>query len=337
MKIFPYIFIVFFLFASCSSEQKSIKEEDIPIKVMVVNEEQVVNTRLYVGTIEESGSVALSFETSGNVEQVFVKNGDKVHKGQKLAQLDKKTAQSAYDAAKSTLDQAIDGYNRAKQLHDNGSLPEIKWVEIQTSLSKAKSLEEISRQRLQQCELIAPTNGVIGNRNIEVGTNISPLQPVFKILNISNLKVKFSVPENEIAKLNLGDKLIVEIAALNNKQISATVSEKSINADPLSRSYAVWCLLDEDVKDLLPGMICKLFTHKIEQNAFVVPANCVKTTKKDLSIWKIENNLAKIQEIKSHEFVNNGVLISQGLSKGDTIVIEGYQKLYEGAKVKIIN
>ena len=180
--------------AGCKDKEKKTEERVISVNVKVIEEETFGEKRNYVGTIEASEAITLSFEAGGNVKDVFVKVGDNVHAGQLLARLDKTSVQSSYDAAKSTLEQAEDGYRRAKQLHDNGSLPEVKWVEIQTKLAQAQSMEKISKEALQHCDLYSPASGVIGSRTIEPGSNVSPLQQAFKLMNIRQLKVRASIP-----------------------------------------------------------------------------------------------------------------------------------------------
>ena len=90
--------------------------------------------------------------------------GDRVAKGQLIATVDPFSMQSSYDAAKASLAQAEDAYRRMKELYDKGSLPEIKWVEVQSKLQQAKSMEEVARKNLDDCKLYAPFSGIISER-----------------------------------------------------------------------------------------------------------------------------------------------------------------------------
>lgn len=100
--------------------------------------------------------------------------GDRVAKGQLIATVDPFSMQSSYDAAKASLAQAEDAYRRMKELYDKGSLPEIKWVEVQSKLQQAKSMEEVARKNLDDCKLYAPFSGIISEKMAEVGQNIMP-------------------------------------------------------------------------------------------------------------------------------------------------------------------
>lgn len=121
---------------SCKPASKEMKAAAaVSVKTMMVENSSEVGYRSYVGTVEEASGSQLSFATMGTVSQVLVDEGQAVRKGQVLAVLDKTTLQNAYDIARSTLRQAEDGYKRLYTLYKKGSLPEVKYIEIQTQLA----------------------------------------------------------------------------------------------------------------------------------------------------------------------------------------------------------
>ena len=141
MKLAAYtgIFLSALIWISCSGkkdENQAIRA--VPVKVVKVSESSYMNSRNYVGTVEAVSSSSLSFEVMGNVNKVFVTEGENVQKGKLLATLDKATLQNSYNASLASLKEAQDAYNRMKSLYDNGSLPEMKWVEVQSKLQQAE-------------------------------------------------------------------------------------------------------------------------------------------------------------------------------------------------------
>ena len=120
---------------------------------MTVQSSAEAGTHTYVGTVEESYGSQLSFSQMGTVAEVLVDEGQAVRQGQALATLDKTTVQNTYNIAKSTLDQARDAYNRLNTLYKKGSLPEIKFIEIQTQLAQAEASEKIARKSISDCAL----------------------------------------------------------------------------------------------------------------------------------------------------------------------------------------
>lgn len=89
-----------------------------------------------------------------------------MRQGQLLATLDEVSMQNRYQAAKAALKQAEDAYQRMKELHEKGSLAEMKWVEVQSKLQQAQSMEAVARKNLTDCQLYAPFSGVIAEKSL---------------------------------------------------------------------------------------------------------------------------------------------------------------------------
>ncbi|MDD4848281.1 MAG: efflux RND transporter periplasmic adaptor subunit, partial [Bacteroidales bacterium] len=278
-----------------------------------------------------------SFQVGGNVEKVLVRAGDRVEEGQLLASLDKKTAFDAYNAAKASLSQAQDAYQRLEKVHQHGSLPEVKWVEMQTKLAQAQSMEAIAKKSLEDCNLYAPFSGVIASRSIEQGMNILPYVPVLNLMKINDLKVRVSIPENEIAFTEIGQKARIEVSALQNAVFNGKIIEKGIEAHSLSRSYPIKISIDDAQQQLLPGMVCKVYlNNENESSAFVIPNEAVQLSYSgERFVWVVDEDVAKRKFIKISDLTKNGVVVSEGLLKGDRVIIAGYHKVSEGMKISI--
>jgi multidrug efflux pump subunit AcrA (membrane-fusion protein) len=153
------------LLHACKKAEQVKQEKIIPVKVMSVGLSDKSNSRNYTGTVEESTAISLGFSSLGTVEQVFVSEGQRVQKGQLLAILNSASAQSSLDAVQATLSRAQNAYDRMVKLHDNGSLPDIKFVEVESGLQQTKSMAAIARKNLDDCKLYAPRSGVIATRS----------------------------------------------------------------------------------------------------------------------------------------------------------------------------
>ena len=169
--------------AGCQvKEEKTGGPSPVRVKVMKVALSEQKTSGRFSGTVEEAAGTPLSFSVMGTVNAVSFRLGDRVEKGQLLASLDATSVRSSYDAAKAALVQAEDAYRRMKELHGKGSLPEIKWVEVQSKLQQARSMEEMARKNLKDCKLYAPFSGVIADKSVEVGQNVIPGMAVGKLL-----------------------------------------------------------------------------------------------------------------------------------------------------------
>ncbi len=340
MKLAAYtgIFLSALIWISCSGkkdENQAIRA--VPVKVVKVSELSYINSRNYVGTVEAVSSSSLSFEVMGNVSKVFVTEGENVQKGKLLATLDKATLQNSYNASLASLKEAQDAYNRMKSLYDNGSLPEMKWVEVQSKLQQAVSMEQISRKSLKDAGLYAPFSGVISSKSIEPGMNVMPGIEVMQLADISTVNIKIAVPEKEISRVNKGQQAEVMVGALGDKLFTGVVSEKGIAANPLAHTYEVKIKLNNTSHELMPGMVCKVGVHSHETEAGIVLPNHTVQLQPDGKkfVWVVKGNAASQRMVSTGELTTQGVVITAGLQPGDEVIVSGNQKVSEGTKIAI--
>ena len=328
------------LLAGCQSKEYQ-TEHPSPVLVKVGMVENGVSTteKHYSGTAEEESGTPLSFATAGTVQRLYFHVGQQVAKGQLLAELDPTSLQNAYNAAHATLEQAKDAFNRMEKLHEKGSLPDIKWVEVQSRLEQAVSMEQIAAKNLKDGKLYAPYSGVIARKEVEAGQNVMPGMPVAQLITTSILKIKIAVPETEISSIEVGQDAVVRVSALDDRIFKATVVEKGIVASPISRSYDVKLKVKGGHAELLPGMVADVSILLSENGTgfhCVIPADIVQLDEKNKTfVWIVKDGKAHKQEISCGEYQADGVAVLSGLSQGDSIITEGQQKVCEGTEVAL--
>ena len=251
--------------------------------------------------------------------------------------------------AHSTRVQAEDAFKRMKQLHDKGSLPEIKWVETQSQLQQAVSAENIARKNLGDCNLYAPFDGIISEKNAEVGQNAAPGMPIAKLVTTRVLNVKISVPESEMAGIHVRQRAKILVQALNGRWFNGYVIEKGVIADPITRSYNVKIRVEEVADGLLPGMVSNVSLGKVSSassgntensgntgnSAIIIPASLVQLGDDNSNfVWVDEGGKAVRRTIVCGEYQSNGVSIVSGLKIGDKLIVEGQQKVCTGTALK---
>lgn len=337
MKIVNYagISLMIILAVGCSGKKNEPRgEREIPVKIVKVVSSGLVGSQSYVGTVEEESASSLSFQVMGNVERIYVREGQQVDKGQLLASLEQSTLRNTYDAAQASLKQAQDAADRMKILYENKSLPEIKWVEVESKLQQARSMESIARKNLEDACLYAPSGGVIGKRNVEAGENVQPGKPVFTLLNVKTVYIKIAVPEKEISSIGKR-KATITVGALNNQVFEGIVTEKGITANPVSHTYEAKIKLNNGQGLLLPGMVCNV---KVESEdtlpAISLPNNVIQVAHTGQRyVWCVRNGKAKAVTVRVGDLTDSGILITDGLSEGDEVITDGYQKVSEDMKV----
>ena len=325
------------LLVGCGNEYANNKQFSpvIPVEVSVVEFSDDTNFRNYVGSVKSEVKMSLSFTLGGELKGIYVHNGQKVKKGDIIARVDETTAKSLHDAALASLNQAEDGYLRLKQVHEEGGISDVRWVQMETDLEKARQTEISTRKHLEDCTIYAPQDGIISMNDRVVGEYMRPSEPFCNLIDMNKLIVEFSVPEKEVGLINIGDKAFAEIQALNIVDEPMVISDKSIVSNPFGHTYNIKAKINLDGQDVLPGMVVKVRLNATALSGIIVPASCIQTMPDGLSVWAIKNGKSYRRIIEVSDFVKNGVLVDKGLEHGDTIVTIGYQKLYNGAPVSV--
>jgi len=328
---------------SCIKHEKAANEQmPIKVKTMVVAPQAGSSTSRYVGTIEPAHETPLSMQAAGRVVAIYAKNGERVQKGQKLVEVDNTQALSAFQGADANLRHAEDGYERAKQVHDKGVIADQKMVEIESQLTEARSLYASAKQRLEECTLIAPCDGLVNGLEITKGQTIIPGTKICSILDVTGFNVRFTVPESEINAFKSNRMTLngeVECAAVD-KKYPITITEKSVIANPITHTYDVLARIKGGADVLMTGMVAKVqisngqMSEDSLKNNIVIPARCILLKPDGHTVWIVEQGSAVRRDVIVDGYQADGVRILSGLQPGDTLITDGYQKLYIGCRIE---
>lgn len=337
-KVFTVIVLAAML--SCGGKQSS-KEMNATGKAVTVSQVKLSGEQSdmrYSGTIEASRTIPLTFQTTGTVLSVLVEAGDVVSKGQLLATVDKASAQNMYDIANAKYQQAKDAYDRLKKVYDSGSLPEIKWVEMQTNLEQAQSSLAMSRESLDKCNLKAPSDGIVGERNIEPGMSALTITGApIKLVEINDVYIVISVPENELNQLKKGQKATITVSALGEKTVTGQIATISPVADAISRTYEAKILVHNSQHELKPGMVCDVAIARSKgASCVLVPYQSVgKDSNGDTYIFVVDTLSRRVhkQKVQTGAFSGSDLVVTAGLTVGQTVVCEGKDRLSENDQI----
>ena len=341
-RFFIYSAILSAILMSCIRAQptSTIQEKVFAVSTVKVLPAESTIVLNYSGTVEASQTIPLNFQTPGTVQKIYVQVGDIVNKGQLLASIDNSDMMNIYNGAQAKYDQAKDAYNRLKSVHDQGSLPEIKWVEMETGLEQAKSMLELSKNNLEKCNMRAPVCGFVGRRNIEpgqsaIGAALSPIE----LVKIETVYVKISVPEIEISKLSKGQRATFCVSALDGKQFEGVVANVSPVAEVISRTYPVKISVKNPKYELKPGMVCEVALNLERQTAtLLIPYKAVsKDNDGKAFVYVVTDDCkhVKKQIISLGLYRESGIEVLNGLILNQIIVVEGKEKLSDNSLISL--
>lgn len=288
----------------------------------------------------------------GQVRAIYVKEGQKVSKGQVVAKLDDAiarqalvTAQQQTGVLKTRLDQAQTVYERQQGLWKQNIGSEIQVINAKAEVDAlAAQLRAAQAGANQAQEVVNMTNvragisGTVEQVNVKVGEFFNGAlpngQPQILIVNTTTLKAEVPVPDNYISKVKMGDKLLVSVPATGKPPIEAKVTMVGGAIDPITRSFMVQATLPRDPL-LKPNQTAtiKILDYQAK-SAITVPINVVQSDEKGKYVYVAEKAADKLVARKKTVIVGEAyggnMEIKSGLNGGDIIITEGYQTVYDG-------
>lgn len=334
------------IMSGCSKKDQAVVAGPVRVDITVVGSSgsSTSSGQKYSGTVESADESTVSFTVPGTIKKIYVVEGQKVSKGQLLAQIGSESLVNSRNIAQAELEEARDAYQRLKKLHDANALPDIKWVEIQSKLKQAENAATLADRAVGDASVYAPISGYVARRFADDGQTVVPAEPIVKIVNLNNLQIAISVPENEIASFGGGTEATVTFDVADNLSLTGKMSRKSVTADPLTRSYTVKFDIADTSGQILPGMIGSVSvqaqpsdTSAVAARSITLPSQAVLLSSDNRQfVWTVKNGKALRKYVVADELSADGVTVKSGLVPGDSVIVAGMQKVSTGTDVTVV-
>jgi membrane fusion protein (multidrug efflux system) len=334
-------FALLILVPGCRSSHDAAPGVD-PIKVIVQKARPADGSQqfVYSGTIVESDTIPLSFAVTGTVARVLVHEGQAVVNGQLLAEIDDATYRNAYEMTRSAEKQAEDAFGRLSRMYKNGNLPEVKYIEVESSLARARAATAIAKKNLDDCRLHARAAGYVGKRAIDPGMIALPNVTSITLVKIEKVFARVPIPENDIALVRKGDPATVRIGALGSAPYEGTVEDVGVEADPLAHTYKIQIAVANPAGTIKPGMVCTAALRSAgRSHGTVVPTEAVlvdETGRNYVYTLDAARRKALRTPVKIGALLADGIEILEGLPADAEVVVSGQHRLTDQAAVVIV-
>lgn len=311
---------------------------------------QVVNDTVFRHFTEVQGDVATKEniliypEFSGILTRVNVKEGQQVSKGAVLARIDDNGLSSQLAQVETQAALAKTTFERQKRLWEQNIGSEIQFLEAQANYEAAQNSVNQLRSQLGKTTVRAPFSGVIDEVISEEGSVVNPGQnPLFRIVNLNNMYVQASVPENYLGSIRVGTSVIVEIPAIG-KEFEGEVRQVGNFINPDNRSFQIEVALPNDDGLIKPNLIATVRLNDYSaENAITVPSNTVQQNSQgETLVYVLETDddstgVARRVIVETGYTGGDSVEITSGLNPGDKVIVEGGRNLRDQQKVKVKN
>ncbi len=296
------------------------------------------------GNVETDQNVVLKAEYSGVLTDIYVKNGQRVSKGQRLAKIDDGGLSSQVAQQEVQMALAKTTFERQERLWEQKIGSEIQYLQAKSNYDAAKNANQQLRTQLAKTIITAPFSGVVDDVISDPGQVVSMGQSdIIRLVNLSNMYVKASIPETYLKNVNEGTMVIVNLASIN-EEFTGKVRQVSNYINPNNRSFEIQIEIPNKDGLVKPNMIATVKVNDYQaENAITVPENVLQENSQGETIAFIYKPIndsigeAKRIIIETGLSYSNHTEVKSGIKKGDTIIKEGAKTLRDGQRVIIKN
>jgi membrane fusion protein (multidrug efflux system) len=334
------LLIVISSLLSCKSENKSSTpaKGGGPVEADVV----VIKKQQFSYGIEANGSVLanefveLKPEISGRLVQLSIAEGSHVSEGTLLAKIYDEDLQAQLRKYQSQFDIANKTVERfGKLLEVNG----LNQQEYDQAVSVADGLRadlDYTKAQIRKTEIRAPFSGMVGLRSVSPGAYVTQAQVLATLQQVSNLKVDFVLPENQMNSVKNGMMVNLKTAQGTEHQAKVIAIEPQINAG--TRNVKVRAILQDKADDITPGSFVVVgIDASSSDGSILIPTNAIIPESRSKKVAVLKNGTIQMTEIETGYRTSDRVVVTKGLSEGDTIAVSAILFLKPGAPLKVRN
>jgi membrane fusion protein, multidrug efflux system len=328
------------------AELQSVKKDSLnPEKFKLVGLKDIKSSIFdhYVrvqGKLDGDLNAAVYAEAPGTVTSKFADVGQRVVKGQVLAQIDDQQYRSQMQGLESQYKFASDMYDKQKRLWDQKIGSEVQYLQAKTNKESLEKQISSLNQQVDKFKIKSPIDGTIEECNIKVGGVVSPdpRLAAYRVVAFKNLRVNAEVSEAYSAKVKLGDKVNVLFPDIN-KQVIAKIDFVSKYINPVNRTFVIETKLLDGIENLKANMIAIIQINDYHsENTIQVPMNVVQTDQEGSYVYVVRSkdkyNAAYKQPVVLGNSYNGVAEVVKGLTVGDKVISVGYQELVDGEYVR---
>ncbi|MCB2357810.1 efflux RND transporter periplasmic adaptor subunit [Clostridium estertheticum] len=249
------------------------------------------------------------------------------------------SAKSELDAAKSKMDSAslqVSAASDSLALLKSKTGPQTD-AAAAGQVQQAKASLDLAQIQMDNASITSPINGVISERNVEVGEVVSSAVSAFTIIDASSLRSEVSMTDKDVIKVKVNQKIPVQISSMNNKIVQGTVDTISPSADAKTQLYTVKVKIENPSNLLKPGMIVRVeFPDVVKTDISVVPNGAIFTENSVQYVYVVDATRLKKKQVVVGISNTLQTEIVSGIKLGDQVITEGQSFLNEGQKVSIV-
>ena len=324
-----------------SEAQQSQGQGSQPLRLTNVEVQTVHPTVLeeyltLTGHTESLHDVILASELGGTVMELHADRGDRVSKGQVLANVSADMYQAQLAGAEANLRLKQASLKKAKALYERGSISSMQRLQAQVEHDAAEANVKLAESRLERAIIRAPFNGVIDDRFADRGEMVPPGGQLFRLVDRGKMKIKSELAELDVSTFRPGITAGVNIDAFPDTAFSATLAYVAASAHQASRTFPCEFELDNPNGLIRGGMMVRIHILKdSHHNVLVLPQTALVETETGRNVFVLEGENVRKREVTLGASNSGMVIVASGLNPEETVVVTGQRDLVDGQQVRV--
>jgi RND family efflux transporter MFP subunit len=316
------------------------------VAVEQVTRRDVPQEVVYSTTVQAFVKNNIAPQSVNRIAQINVEIGDNVTKGQVLAKMDQvqlQTVENQMRQAELQMKNNEVEYGRLKGLYDAGGLSQSDLDAIELAYEASKIAYTNAKKQyenlLENSVLLSPINGVVTARNYDVGDMYAMSAPIFTVEQIVPVKVLVGVSESDYTKVHVGDKVTVVADALPGQDFVGEVNRIYPTVDPATRTFTVEVKINNEKKELRPGMFARATITFGSNNSIIVPDVAVvkQQGSGERFVYVLnQDGTVSYTKVVLGRRLGKEYEVLEGIEDGAKVVTGGMIRLKDGVKV-IVN
>ena len=334
------------VFTASAFAQKPDRAEQQPLSVIVQSAtlRELQNDIEALGNLRAYESTLITAKTTKTVTHIRFDDGQRVNKGAILVEMTNAEESALMEEARLTAEEAKKQLQRTQTLAKTGAVSPSMLDELKRDYDTANARFLAVQARYKDLIITAPFNGVVGLRNISVGSLIAPGQTITTLNDDSKMKLDFTVPATYLRSLRVGLPIEAQSHDLGDKLFKGKIFSLDNQIDEATRSIKVRAILDNPTHELQQGLLMTVVVHADIRKSLVISEAALVPMGSNNFVYVLQQNknataeswVAEKRQVYIGQRYKGLVEIEKGLQAGEKVVTHGLQKIHAGQAINIM-
>jgi len=319
---------------------ESSSNEKIAVESLSLNFQPFSHFIEVSGTAEAVKEAYISPELSGQIREIYVKEGDYVRQGQALIKLNAEIAESNIADLQASLDLATVVYEKQARLWEKGIGSEIQYLNAKNSKESLEQKLKALKAQMDMALLKSPLNGYVDKIYRKDGELAVPGQQLMLIVNLDEIYVNADISETYLSQVNESEMVNVVFPVYPDLEMETPIYRKGNVINPGNRTFTIQLKLKNPDKLLKPNIlsVIRILDFKAD-SALVVPSAIIKqdiTGSYLYTLHQMDNKqTAKKVYVKTGKSYLDNTMVVEGLQSGQSVIVQGYNQVSDGSEVYV--